>query len=98
MLKAGQKPLMTFSGIPSTRMGQVIASTGLDGIIIDCEHGQSACRLLLVYVCSNIVGHIGDDMMHNHVVAIAGQGVSPLIRIRSPAPDLIKRALDTGAQ
>lgn len=45
-LKSGEKPLMTFTGIPSTRMGQVIAATGLDGIIVDCEHGKlkSPCR------------------------------------------------------
>lgn len=42
-------------------------------------------------------GHIGDEAMHNSVSAIAALGVSPLVRIRGPAPDLIKRALDTGA-
>lgn len=42
-------------------------------------------------------GHIGDDSMHNSVSAIAALGVSPLIRIRGTGPDIIKRALDTGA-
>lgn len=36
--------------------------------------------------------------MHNSVVAISGEGVSPIIRIRAPHSDVIKRALDTGAQ
>ncbi|KAJ4253448.1 hypothetical protein NW762_010606 [Fusarium torreyae] len=31
---------MTFLGLPSFRTAQLIASTGLDGIIIDCEHGH----------------------------------------------------------
>lgn len=43
-------------------------------------------------------GHIGDDSMHNSVAAISALGVSPIIRIRGTAPDIIKRALDTGAQ
>lgn len=36
--------------------------------------------------------------MHDAVVAISSLGVSPIIRIRGPGPDIIKRALDTGAQ
>ncbi|KAL4887879.1 Pyruvate/Phosphoenolpyruvate kinase-like domain-containing protein [Aspergillus ambiguus] len=79
-LKNGEYPLLTFMAIPSVRMAQVVALTGLDGIIIDCEHG-----------------HIGDDAMHNSVAAISSLGFSPIIRIRGPAHDIIKRALDTGA-
>lgn len=79
-IKAGEFPLMTFMAIPSVRMAQIVALTGVDGIIIDCEHG-----------------HIGDDAMHNSVAAISSLGVSPIIRIRGPAHDIIKRALDTGA-
>ncbi|KAL5363296.1 Phosphoenolpyruvate/pyruvate domain-containing protein [Aspergillus floccosus] len=79
-LKAGEFPLMTFMAIPSVRMAQIVALTGLDGIIVDCEHG-----------------HIGDDAMHNSVAAISSLGVSPVIRVRGPAHDIIKRALDTGA-
>lgn len=43
-------------------------------------------------------GHISDDSMHTATAAIAAQGVSPIVRIRMTHPDLIKRALDTGAQ
>lgn len=71
---------MTFLGLPSFRTAQIVASTGVDGIIIDCEHG-----------------HISDDAMHSSVAAIAGQGVSPLVRLQMTHQDLIKRALDTGA-
>ncbi|CAH0034039.1 unnamed protein product [Clonostachys rhizophaga] len=79
-LRSGEYPLMTFMAIPSVRQAQIVALTGLDGIIIDAEHG-----------------HIGDDSMHNSVAAISSLGVSPIIRIRGPAHDIIKRALDTGA-
>lgn len=80
-LKDGAFPLMTFMAIPSVRQAQIVALTGLDGVIIDCEHG-----------------HIGDDSMHNSVSAISALGVSPIIRVRGTAPDILKRALDTGAQ
>lgn len=79
-LKNGEYPLMTFMAIPSVRQAQIVALTGVDGIIIDCEHGN-----------------IGDDSMHNAVAAISALGVSPIIRIRGPAHDIVKRALDTGA-
>lgn len=36
--------------------------------------------------------------MHSSTAAIAAQGVSPLVRIRMTHPDLVKRALDAGAQ
>ncbi|KAF3397795.1 2-keto-3-deoxy-L-rhamnonate aldolase [Penicillium rolfsii] len=39
-LRANAKPIMTFLGLPSFRTAQVVAQTGLDGIIIDCEHGH----------------------------------------------------------
>ncbi|OCF31061.1 2,4-dihydroxyhept-2-ene-1,7-dioic acid aldolase [Kwoniella heveanensis BCC8398] len=79
-LRTGQTALMTFIGLPSVRLAQIVSSTGLDAVIVDCEHGN-----------------VGDDQMHNAVAGIAYNGVSPIIRIRSPHPDLIKRALDTGA-
>lgn len=79
-LRNGEYPVMTFMALPSVRMAQIVALTGVDGVIIDCEHGN-----------------IGDDAMHNAVAAIAALGVSPIIRIRGPAHDIVKRALDTGA-
>ncbi|KAJ5671420.1 2-4-dihydroxyhept-2-ene-1-7-dioic acid aldolase, partial [Penicillium longicatenatum] len=39
-LRGGTKPIMTFLGLPSFRTAQIVAQTGLDGIIIDCEHGH----------------------------------------------------------
>lgn len=39
-LRDGQYPLMTFMAIPSVRQAQIVALTGLDGVIIDCEHGH----------------------------------------------------------
>ncbi|OCF33939.1 2,4-dihydroxyhept-2-ene-1,7-dioic acid aldolase [Kwoniella heveanensis CBS 569] len=79
-LRKKEPALMTFIAIPSVRHAQIVALTGLDGVIIDCEHG-----------------HIGDDSMHNSVAAISSLGVSPIIRVRGTSPDILKRALDTGA-
>ncbi|KAL6230165.1 hypothetical protein BDW75DRAFT_245089 [Aspergillus navahoensis] len=39
-LRANAKPIMTFLGLPSFRTAQVVAQTGVDAIIIDCEHGH----------------------------------------------------------
>ncbi|PSN65684.1 2,4-dihydroxyhept-2-ene-1,7-dioic acid aldolase [Corynespora cassiicola Philippines] len=39
-LRAGSKPIMTFLGLPSFRTAQVVAQTGVEGVIIDCEHGH----------------------------------------------------------
>ncbi|WAO92394.1 HpcH-HpaI domain-containing protein [Fusarium falciforme] len=39
-LRADSGPIMTFLGLPSSRTAQLVASTDLDGIIIDCEHGH----------------------------------------------------------
>ncbi|KAL4864714.1 hypothetical protein BDV12DRAFT_8849 [Aspergillus spectabilis] len=39
-LRTNAKPIMTFLGLPSFRTAQVVAQTGVDGIIIDCEHGH----------------------------------------------------------
>ncbi|KAH6675317.1 Pyruvate/Phosphoenolpyruvate kinase-like domain-containing protein [Plectosphaerella plurivora] len=39
-LRARSGPILTFLGLPSSRTAQVVASTDLDGIIIDCEHGH----------------------------------------------------------
>jgi 4-hydroxy-2-oxoheptanedioate aldolase len=36
--------------------------------------------------------------MHSSTAAIAALGVSPLVRLRMTHADLIKRALDAGAQ
>ncbi|GLA09402.1 hypothetical protein AnigIFM60653_011723 [Aspergillus niger] len=39
-LRAGTKPVMTFLRLPSFRTAQMVAQTGVNGIIIDSEHGH----------------------------------------------------------
>ncbi|KAH7396321.1 2,4-dihydroxyhept-2-ene-1,7-dioic acid aldolase [Pyrenochaeta sp. MPI-SDFR-AT-0127] len=39
-LRNNSKPIMTFLGLPSFRTAQIVAQTGVDAIIIDCEHGH----------------------------------------------------------
>ena len=43
-------------------------------------------------------GNISDDSMHNITATVAAMGVSPIVRLRISSPDLVKRALDAGAQ
>ena len=56
------------------------------------------CLLLLGVLIDCEHGHISDDAMHSATAAVASMGVSPLVRIRMTHTDLIKRALDAGAQ
>jgi 4-hydroxy-2-oxoheptanedioate aldolase len=65
-------------------------------LVLDNETGSMTDSQGVIIDCEH--GHIGDDSMHNAVSAISALGVSPIIRVRGPAPDLLKRALDTGAQ
>ncbi len=111
-LREGAFPLMTFMAIPSVRMAQIVALTGLDVsslaslFVLQMLPALRAPRSALVFPtltpqaviidCEH--GHIGDDSMHNAVAAISALGVSPVIRVRGPAPDILKRALDTGVQ
>lgn len=39
LLRHGKPVLSTFMALPSLRAAQVVARTGLDSVIIDCEHG-----------------------------------------------------------
>lgn len=39
-LRTGSKPIMTFMGLPSFRAAQMVAQSGFDGIVVDCEHGH----------------------------------------------------------
>ncbi|KAJ5317955.1 hypothetical protein N7508_002463 [Penicillium antarcticum] len=39
-IKAGEFSLVAFIAIPSIRQAQIVARTGNEGIIIDCEHGH----------------------------------------------------------
>lgn len=59
-------------------------------------HSTTNIRKGIIIDCEH--GHISDDAMHSATAAIAAQGVSPLVRIRMTHSDLIKRALDAGAQ
>jgi 4-hydroxy-2-oxoheptanedioate aldolase len=95
-LKAGTKPVMTFMGLPSVRTAQIVALTGVDVSLAASSQECANPPQSIILDCEH--GHISDDSMHNSVAAISALNVSPVIRIRAPLPDLIKRALDTGAQ
>jgi 4-hydroxy-2-oxoheptanedioate aldolase len=97
-LRADLKPIMTFTGLSSFRTAQMVAQTGLD-VSFTC---LQRLGLMLEDIQAIIIdcehGNISDDNMHSATAAVAAMGVSPLVRLRMAHPDLIKRALDTGAQ
>lgn len=98
-LRAGSKPILTFLGLPSFRTAQIVAQTGID---VSRSHPLLLIISPLTIVKGIIIdcehGHISDDSMHSSTAAIAALGVSPLVRLRMTHSDLIKRALDAGAQ
>ncbi len=98
-LRANARPIITFMGLPSFRTAQVIAQTGLDvRINLHPLHTLSSLIVAKGIIIDCEHGHISDDAMHSATAAIAAFGVSPLVRIRMSHGDLIKRALDAGAQ
>lgn len=97
-LRADAKPIMTFLGLPSFRSAQIVAQTGVD---VSISH--SLYFIFPLVIVKGIIidcehGHISDDSKHSSTAAIAALGVSPLVRLRMTHADLIKRALDAGAQ
>lgn len=97
-LRAGSNPIMTFMGLPSFRTAQMVAQTGLDVSFTSLRRLDLMLKNLQAIIIDCEHGNISDDNMHSATAAVAGMGVSPLVRLRMTHPDLIKRALDTGAQ
>jgi len=81
--KAFKKGGPAFAGwqmLPGTNHSRAIARSGVDLVVVDCEHGN-----------------IADAEMHEAVIAIAREGVSPVVRIPANEAWMVKRALDAGA-
>lgn len=97
-LRAGSKPIMTFLGLPSFRTAQVVAQTGVDVSIYPLPQIKPELMIIKGIIIDCEHGYISDDSMHSSTAAIAALGVSPLVRLRMTHADLIKRALDAGAQ
>lgn len=93
---------MTFLGLPSFRTAQIVAQTGVDvrpAFDVAKFHKVPTTDTNeqgIIIDCEH--GNIDDNAMHSATAAISSMGVSPLVRLRMSHPDLIKRALDAGAQ
>ncbi|KAF1915181.1 Pyruvate/Phosphoenolpyruvate kinase-like domain-containing protein [Ampelomyces quisqualis] len=62
------------------------------------NHARAIARSGVDWVCVDCEhGNIDDSAMHEAVVAIAKEGVSPIVRIAANETWLVKRALDSGA-
>lgn len=62
------------------------------------NHSRAIARCGLDWVCvDGEHGNIDDGQMHEAVAAIAGCGVSPVVRIAANESWMVKRALDAGA-
>lgn len=97
-LKDNTKPITTFLGLPSFRGAQIVAQTGFDVSTSRRQTRPISPTTFLGVIIDCEHGNISDDSMHTLVAAIAAFDVSPLVRLRGTGSDLIKRALDAGAQ
>lgn len=62
------------------------------------NHSRAIARSKVDWVCVDMEhGNISDAAMHEAVVAIAKEGISPLVRITANEAWMVKRALDAGA-
>ncbi|CAO2650325.1 Nn.00g016170.m01.CDS01 [Neocucurbitaria sp. VM-36] len=62
------------------------------------NHARAIARSGVDWVCVDMEhGNIDDGEMHEAVVAIAKEGVSPIVRIAANEAWMVKRALDAGA-
>ncbi|KAF3000308.1 hypothetical protein E8E13_008854 [Curvularia kusanoi] len=78
--KKGGPAFAGWQMLPGTNHSRAIARSGVDLVVVDCEHGN-----------------IDDGEMHEAVIAIAREGVSPVVRIPANEAWMVKRALDAGA-
>ncbi|KAI8941375.1 hypothetical protein NX059_002599 [Plenodomus lindquistii] len=65
---------------------------------INSNHARAIARSGVDWICIDTEhGNIADADMHEAVVAIAKEGVSPIVRVASNEAWMVKRALDAGA-
>lgn len=62
------------------------------------NHARAIARSGVDWICIDTEhGNISDSAMHEAVVAIAKEGVSPIVRVAANEAWMVKRALDAGA-
>jgi 4-hydroxy-2-oxoheptanedioate aldolase len=66
-------------------------------VCVDTEHGNIDGILLHYQFYRKLSKYFADGAMHEAVVAIAKEGISPIVRIAANESWMIKRALDAGA-
>ncbi|KEY65184.1 hypothetical protein S7711_08292 [Stachybotrys chartarum IBT 7711] len=81
----GRQSLGLWQMIPGANVSRVLARTGVDWVLVDCEHGNLDG------------GRSPYGAMHDAVPAIAALGVSPIVRLPDMQAYMVKRALDSGA-
>jgi 4-hydroxy-2-oxoheptanedioate aldolase len=83
--------------LPGTNHARAIARSGVDWICVDTEHGNIDGILPILTSLNYVSNCCTDAAMHEAVVAIAKEGVSPIVRIAANEAWMVKRALDSGA-
>jgi 4-hydroxy-2-oxoheptanedioate aldolase len=85
----------TFAG---AHLSSTLARTGVDWVLIDCEHGNIGGMLAEIFHRGLLFTKTTlDNEMHDAVRAVASCDVSPIVRIPENQGWMVKRALDAGA-
>lgn len=66
--------------IRGANVSRVLARTGVDWVLVDCEHGDIDGMKFFFFYASELLKITADGAMHEAVPAIADAGVSPIVR------------------
>jgi hypothetical protein len=93
--------------LPGANISRILARSGPDWVMVDCEHGnidgRSACATTTSrgpksqsispsrHQRAELMTPVADAAMHEAVPAIAGLGVSPIVRLPDLQPWMVKR-------
>jgi 4-hydroxy-2-oxoheptanedioate aldolase len=90
-LLEGKKAFGAWQMLPGANVSRVLARSGVDWVLVDCEHGNidgKSSWSLLIQFNPDVPP---DGAMHDAVPAIAALGVSPIVRLPDMQGWMVKR-------
>lgn len=79
-LNNGQQSFGAWQMIRGANVSRLLARTGVDWVLVDCEHGDIDGMMLFAFTFHSFLTSAVDGAMHEAVPAIADAGVSPIVR------------------
>jgi 4-hydroxy-2-oxoheptanedioate aldolase len=93
--KEGRQSMGMWQMIPGANVSRILARSGVDWVLVDCEHGNidGAWYSERIRSVRLLIGDT-DGAMHDSVPAIAALGVSPIVRLPDMQSWMVKRKHD----